>query len=187
MIDDLTLKSLSPASARLELINILQRAHAGEYAAALAYDGHARSIHNAIEQAEVNKIKDEELDHREHIASMLEDLGSGPDVRLEKRLTLVGKLIGFLCFIGGWYIPMYGAGKLERGNIGEYEQAARLAHMAGEHALVKALIQFAEIEWDHELYFRTKVYSHWLRYIIRPWGAPPARSTIQSSFNQFLG
>ncbi len=39
----------------------------------------------------------------------------------------IGTVIGILCRVGGWFVPMYGAGMLERPNIAEYEVAARHA------------------------------------------------------------
>ena len=43
---------------------LLQLAHAGELAAALAYAGHAASVADPAEQAAITCIKLEELDHR---------------------------------------------------------------------------------------------------------------------------
>ena len=48
------------------------------------------------------------------------------------------------CRIGGWLIPMYGAGRLESGNVREYEDAARFAVMAGYRRFVPALLEMAE-------------------------------------------
>jgi hypothetical protein len=36
----------------------------------------------------------------------------------------------------------------------------------------------AQVEWDHEQWFRAKVLSHWLRHVLPVWGAPPARDGL---------
>jgi rubrerythrin len=165
--------------AREELIRVLQTAHAGELAAALAYDGHARSVQSPVERAEIERIRDDELDHRERVRGQLESLGAAPDARRERRMRRVGRAISAFCQVGGWFAPMYGAGRLEAGNIGEYEDAAQLARECGREDLVDDLLHMAEVEWDHERYFRGKVESHWLRHVLRVWPEPPPRATIR--------
>lgn len=167
-----------------ELVVLLQRAHAGEQAAANAYHGHARSVRSSIEKAEIKNIEKEELEHRRQLGVFLASLGSAPDKAREFRMNLIGKIISMLCMIGGWFIPMYGAGKLERENIVEYEIAARWAKLAGRQDLVAFFLNFAEIEWDHELYFRQKVKSHWLSKFFC-WSEPQSREHIRDSFNQW--
>ena len=77
-------------------------------------------------------------------------------------------------------MSMYGAGKLERGNIVEYEIAARYAVDCGYQQFVESLLEMAEIEWDHELYFRKKSEeSRWSKYI-RVWSEPPPRKSIRA-------
>ncbi len=165
-----------------ELIRLLQNAYSGELAASYAYEGHWRSVRSPTEQKEIQKIQQEELEHRECIGRFLVALGARPNPRREFIFTCIGKTISLLCRIGGWFIPMYGAGKLERGNIVEYENAARMAARAGHKDMIEDLLVMAEVEWDHEFYFRTKAESHWLRYILRIWSPPPPRTLIRESF-----
>jgi hypothetical protein len=178
--------SLTAATARVHLIALLQRAHAGEWAAALAYGGHAKSVRDPAERRELEEIRDEELHHRKRLAVMLADLSAGPHVWRERLLTVIGTFISLFCRVGGWYVPMYGAGKLERGNIVEYEHAAKLAYAAGYPDLVDELLLFAEVEWRHELYFRQKVMSHWARYVLPCWGAPPPVAAIRADYGAHL-
>lgn len=176
-----------------KLIYLLQNAHAGEKAAAYAYNGHGRSLTNTQEIQELKKIEDEEWDHRKRLAIMLTELGSGPRTSRELLMSLVGNTISFLCILGGylnvfnfgWFMAMYGAGKLEQGNIVEYEVAAQYAVGAGYPQFVASLLDMAEIEWDHELYFRTKSFqSKWSKWI-PIWSEPPARELIQKNFLKF--
>ena len=75
---------------------------------------------------------------------------------------------------------MYGAGKLESRNVEEYVVAARDALASGRHDLVAPLLGMAEVEWEHEAYFRSRVEGHsWLRWFPL-WAALPPRSTLRA-------
>ena len=76
---------------------------------------------------------------------------------------------------------MYGAGKLESRNIREYETAARYAVGCGQLQFVACLLTMAEVEWEHEHYFRLKVEQHWLVRFVPLWPKPPAKSAIRES------
>lgn len=66
-------------------------------------------------------------------------------------------------------------------NTGEYETAARLAHESGRDDLVDCLLTMAEVEWEHEAYFRARVVSHpWSRHV-RLWPPPPPKEQIRLS------
>jgi hypothetical protein len=67
---------------------------------------------------------------------------------------------------------MYGAGKLERRNIVEYEHAARYAFECGKIEFIDCLLTMAEVEWEHEQYFRAKFLSHRLGRLLPIWLAP---------------
>ena len=76
---------------------------------------------------------------------------------------------------------MYGAGKLESRNIVEYETAARYARDCGRNDLVDCLLTMAEVEWEHERYFRERVQmSRWIKFL-KLWPKPPAKETIRQS------
>jgi hypothetical protein len=176
----------SVTAARSALIQILQQAHAGELAAAHAYRGHAASWWARHERAEIAKIEAEEWQHRKCVAAMLVDLGAAPQPWREQIMGCIGSTIGLLCHLGGWLIPMYGAGRLEASNISEYEHAARLASLAAHPALIDALLEMGEVEWEHEQYFRKQVHTHRLGKHLPLWPAPPAKAHIRSSFADFL-
>jgi hypothetical protein len=176
------------ANAKASLIKLLQDAHAGEMAAALAYLGHAHSLFvtDKNEKLEILKIQKEELHHRVRLREFLQILGAKPRMAREILMRAIGAAIAVFSYFGIWLIPMYGAGRLERSNIGEYEVAARLARLAGETAIVDELLSFAEIEWDHEFYFRKKVLSHAFARWIPLWSLPKNRDEIRNSFLKCL-
>ncbi|HET8644166.1 MAG TPA: demethoxyubiquinone hydroxylase family protein, partial [Vicinamibacteria bacterium] len=118
-------------SARALLVRQLQLAYSGERAAAYAYRGHWKSVRDPGERARIRQIEDEEWHHRDLVAGLMAQMGAGPDRYREVRALVIGRVLGALCHLAGWFAPMYGAGKLERRNIVEYEDAARYAIAAG--------------------------------------------------------
>ena len=173
-------EAATPAGAALEkLVRLLQNAHAGELAAGWAYRGHATSVRSAAERVRIREIEADEWHHRELVAGLLRQLGAEPRPRRELALLCVGKTIGFLCHIGGWFIPMYGAGRLERSNIIEYEEAATCAAAGGHAEMIDCLLTMAEVEWEHERYFRERLAGHWLLRLLPLWEQPPDKSTIR--------
>ncbi len=172
--------SVDPAGARANLIALLQLAHSGELAAAHAYTGHAASVRDPDERRRITEIKAEELDHRARVRAMLDALGVAPERRRERKMNRIGKLISAFCHVGGWFGPMYGAARLERKNIGEYERAAGFAIGAGHREFVDDLIDMSEVEWEHERYFRQKAASHWLWKLFPKWDPPPPKASIRA-------
>ena len=169
---------------REQLIGILQLAYSGELAAAYAYRGHWHSVSDAQEKARIKEIEDEEWHHRKQVGEMLDSLGAGPNKKREIRATIVGRVLGLMCHLSGWFAPMYGAGKLESRNIVEYETAARLALACGREDLIDCLLTMAEVEWEHESYFRSCVLRHRWSKKISIWPEPPPKEAIRASFER---
>ena len=172
---------LEPLAAMLRL------AYSGELAAALAYRGHWKSLSDPTDRARIQQIEGEEWHHRELVGGMLDRLGMSPLAARERRAFAVGRTLAILCHVAGWLAPMYGAGKLERRNIEEYETAARLATAAGRPEFVDCLLAMAEVEWEHEQYFRSRVLSHRVGRRLPIWPAPPPRREIRASFERETG
>jgi hypothetical protein len=163
---------------RRALVRLLQQAYSGELGAALAYRGHAASVAGPAERQHITLIRAQELDHRARVGRLLRRLGGQPDPLLELRNRAVGAAIGAFCHIGGWFLPMYGAGWIELRNMREYARAARLAVVCGEPGCVDELLAMAEVESEHERYFRLKAASHPWSRLVRVWPAPtPMRSS----------
>jgi len=169
---------------RRKLIQLLQTAYSAERAAAYAYRGHWHSVADEQERSHIREIENEEWHHRELVGEMLERLGSRPNSQRELRSLLVGRALGFLCHLMGWLAPMYGAGRLESHNIREYETAARYARACGCEEFTDCLLTMAEVEWEHETYFRARVIAHSFGRRLSLWPPPPPKETIRESFNE---
>lgn len=167
---------------RAKLIAILQLAYSGELAAGYAYRGHWHSVSDADERIRIKTIEDEEWHHRKLVGEMLGSLGASPKRLREMRATLLGRALGLMCHLSGWFAPMYGAGRLESKNIVEYQTAARYAHSCGREDLIDCLLNMAEVEWEHERYFRSRVLRHRWSRRISIWPAPPPKEAIRSAF-----
>jgi len=111
---------------------------------------------------------------------MLAELGARPIRSRELRAALIGRVLGLFCHVSGWLAPMYGAGRLESRNIREYEAAARFARDSGHEEWVDCLLTMAEVEWEHEHYFRARVRSHRLGRRLPLWPEPPPKATIRA-------
>ena len=167
---------------RRELVALLRRAYAAELAAFIAYHGHERSVRDPLEKAQIRRIGRQELHHRNVVGAMLRELGAAPSPGRDRWMTCVGRLIWLSCFVGGRFVPMAGAGRLERGNIEEYVIAARLAIAAGREDFVDACLEMAEVEWDHERYFHGKARASWLARLVPDWSDPPPRGSYREGF-----
>ena len=166
--------------ARTLLIRQLQGAFSGELAAGYAYRGHWKSCNDPGERERIRTIEEEEWHHRELVRGLLETLGGKPSYLREAFFWVIGRTLGAACHVSGWFFPMYGAGKLERGNIIEYEEAAVLAEQCGHPEMIECLLEMAEVEWEHEKYFRSRVEGHpWTR-VFRLWQAAPPKERIRT-------
>ena len=169
-------------NSKQKLVALLQLAYSGELAAAHAYHGHWRSVSDADERARIAEIEQEELHHRILVGDLLAELGAGPNRSREIRESRIGRTLSFLCHVSGWLAPLYGAGRLESGNVREYETAARLARECGREDLIDCLLTMAEVEWEHEKYFRSRVITHPLGRRLTLWPQPPPKEDIRKPF-----
>lgn len=103
----------------------------------------------------------------------MEELNIRPKRTREVVFWTIGRILGLLCFVSGWFLPMYFAGRLESRNTAEYSEAAEFAASLGMDACVTDLMHMSDKEREHEEYFLGIVKSHWLfptaRLIFR-WG-----------------
>ena len=157
---------------------MLQDAHAGELAAALAYRGHWRSLERRrpAEAAEIRRIEGAEWHHRSQVAVLLVELGSGPRRRRELLMRTIGRFFGALCWMGGWFGPMYAAGRLEAANVGQYAAGRDDAQALGLASAAQRMELMRLEEVRHEEWFGDRCRGHWLLPLARVvgrWGPPP--------------
>ena len=106
---------------------------------------------------------------------MLALLGARPRRLREGLHRAIGTLLGWSCHVAGWLVPMIGAGRLETRNVAEYEHAARFARAGGVPRLAPCLETMAEVEREHEDWFRARVAAHRLGARLARCPASPPR------------
>lgn len=157
-----------------ELKYLLRLSYSAERAAAFAYQGHAGSVKDPEEKRELKKIEAEEWGHREDLGKILAHFKIKPSWFLEKKYYSIGKGVSLSCYLTGWFLPMYFAGRLESGNVNEYSRLYRLMEAEeGSDVFLPCIQKMAKVEKEHELYFANRVQSHWMlpyfQWIFR-WG-----------------
>jgi len=150
------------SDARANLIRILQNAYSGEVAAAYAYRGHWKSLKESPEKHRIKEIEAEEWDHRRRVGEWLTELDSEPNAIREKIFWTIGRTLGVTCYVSGWFMPMYFAGRLESQNSVEYEDAADFARELKMDDCLEDLLDMARVEVEHEEFFHSVVADHWL-------------------------
>jgi len=155
-------------NARQSLIRILQNAYSGELAAAYAYRGHWKSLEKSSKEREkIKQIEAEEWTHRKAVGKWLKELNAEPRKIKEAVFWTIGRTLGNECFLSGWFFPMYFAGRLESGNVKEYEDAAAFAKELEMPQCFDELMEMARVEQEHEDFFRAIVAKHRLLPITR--------------------
>ena len=169
-----------PEDARAKLIHQLQCAYSGELAAGFAYRGHWHSMRDPRQRERIREIEADEWHHRRLVGGLLEQLGARPIRVREAVFWCIGKFIAAFCHVGGWFFPIWGAGKLERHNIIEYEDAAMFAAACGHDEMIECLLTMAEVEWEHEHFFRQMALTHPFARLWPMWEPPPPKETIRA-------
>lgn len=139
------------------LAKLLQRAYAAEKAAAFAYIGHAGSLKNSVAKTAVRQIEEDEWTHRRHVAAIMQQYGIPVSHSFEVRYCIIGKLIAGSCYVIGWFMPYFFAGKLESGNVCEYFVMMHQFHSLGITEHDEILYEMGMKEKEHEIYFLDQI------------------------------
>lgn len=97
---------------------------------------------------------------------MLSKLVGAPRRFREAKLWVIGRTIGLACHLIGWFLPMYFAGRLESGNVIEYQVAASHAGALGLIEFEADLLVTAQVEREHEQFFLNVIAGHRLLPIV---------------------
>jgi demethoxyubiquinone hydroxylase (CLK1/Coq7/Cat5 family) len=167
---------------RVALIHVLRMAYSGEKAAGLAYNGHWKSLKSPDERSSIQQIEQEEWEHREIVGGMLEKLEAKPQLWREIWMAIIGHSVAISCFLIGWFMPMYFAGRLEHGNVKEYDVAAAHADALGLNDWGLELRRLSVVELRHEQFFLNAIVGHpWVKYFQPTFGWGLQLETSQTS------
>jgi rubrerythrin len=140
-----------------ELIDLLQKAYSAEKAAAFAYQGHSASVKDKNQKKEIHQIELDEWNHREEVLLIMNDFQIPISKWYEFRFHIIGKIISGSCYIIGWFMPFYFAGRLESGNVCEYFRMKQFFNSLGISKYDKILYEMGIKEKEHEVYFLEKI------------------------------
>ena len=140
-----------------ELVDLLKRAYSAEKAAAFAYQGHAGSVKDKTDKAAIKQIEIDEWNHRKEVLAIMQTYNIPVSRYYEFKFHIIGKIISGSCYVIGWFMPFYFAGKLESGNVCEYFRMMQFFHSLGitEHNTV--LYEMGIKEKEHEVYFLSRI------------------------------
>lgn len=139
------------------LVDLLQKAYSAEKAAAFAYQGHAGSVKDEVEKAAILQIEIDEWNHRKEVLDIMNQYGIPVSKYYELRFHIIGKIISGSCYVIGWFMPYYFAGRLESGNVCEYFRMMQYFHELGIFDHNHVLYEMGIKEKEHEIYFLTKI------------------------------
>lgn len=137
-----------------KLVRLLKLAYSAEKAAAFAYIGHARSVNNPGEKVAIRQIEMDEWQHRETVLAIMQEHAVPPSRYYEIKYHIIGRIISASCYVIGWFMPYYFAGRLESGNVCEYFLMMRYFNEIGITAHDEALYEMGMKEKEHEVYFQ---------------------------------
>jgi hypothetical protein len=140
-----------------KLIDLLQQAYSAEKAAGFAYQGHAGSVKDKAEKLAIRQIELDEWNHRREVLQIMQEYDIPISRYYEFRFHIIGKIISFSCYIIGWFMPFYFAGRLESGNVCEYFRMMQYFHELGILKHNEILYEMGIKEKEHEIYFLGKI------------------------------
>jgi rubrerythrin len=146
-----------------KLVRLLQQAYSAEKAAAYAYVGHAGSIHDLQHQQLIHQIEMDEWKHRAEVLKIMQHYQIPVSKFYEIKYGIIGKLISASCYVIGWFMPYFFAGKLESGNVCEYFRMMHYFHELGINEHDEVLYEMGIKEKEHEVYFLSQIkHDKWL-------------------------
>ncbi|MEZ5004760.1 MAG: hypothetical protein R2730_17145 [Chitinophagales bacterium] len=142
-----------------KLVDLLQKAYSAEKAAAFAYIGHYGSLRSKEEREAIKVIENDEWLHRKEVLEIMRQYDIPISKFYEFQFYVIGKFIAISCYIIGWFMPFYFAGRLESGNVCEYFVMMHYFHELGIRDHDKVLYNMGLKEKEHEEYFLSKIQS----------------------------
>ncbi len=169
------------------LIKSLRTAYSAERAASFAYIGHAGSLKDPEEKAAIKQIEEDEWQHRAHVLAIMRQYNIPVSRFYEWKFYLIGKVISLSCYVIGWFMPYFFAGRLESGNVCEYFVMIRYFHSLGITEHDDTLFEMGIREKEHEAYFLNMIKDEkWLPFFEKYFAWGVGKSLNEVDLNQVL-
>jgi hypothetical protein len=169
-----------------KLVKQLRLAYSAEKAAAFAYIGHAGSVKDADQKLAIRQIELDEWHHRETVLSIMMQYDVPASRYNEAKYHVIGKIISLSCYVIGWFMPYYFAGRLESGNVCEYFVMMRYFNELGITEHDDVLYEMGIKEKEHEVYFQKSLENNRLLPIFEKvfgWGPKSSFNDVDLSNN----
>ena len=140
-----------------QLVDLIQMAYSAEKAAAFAYIGHAASVKSKEEKIAIKQIEIDEWNHRAEVLLLMKEYDIPVSKWYEFKFHVIGKVISGSCFVIGWFMPFYFAGRLESGNVCEYFRMKHYFNSLGIKKHDVILYEMGMKEKEHEVYFLEQI------------------------------
>ena len=101
----------------------------------------------------MKQIEQDEWDHRRHVLEIMNEYDITVSRYYELKYHIIGKVIGYSCYVIGRFMPYFFAGKLESGNVCEYFVMMKYLNSLGIHKHDQILYEMGIKEKEHEVYF----------------------------------
>ena len=167
-----------------KLIRSLQLAYSAERAAAFAYIGHANALSDPDEVAMTRQIERDEWEHRDHVRNIMDRYEIPVSRWYEIKYWWIGKFIALSCYLIGWFMPHYFAGRLESGNVCEYFVMIHRFRVLGITEHDPILYEMGVKEKEHEDFFAKVIEKSWLmpifEFVFR-WGPRKSYNDLPSN------
>lgn len=140
-----------------KLVDLIKKAYSAEKAAAFAYQGHAASVKSKEAKIAIRQIEMDEWNHRAEVLQIMKNHQISVSKMYEIRFHVIGKIISGSCFVIGWFMPFYFAGRLESGNVCEYFRMKQYFNSLGIKDYDVILYEMGIKEKEHEVYFLEQI------------------------------
>lgn len=99
----------------------------------------------------------DEWNHRAEVLNLMKRYNVPISKWYEVRFYIIGKIISGSCYVIGWFMPFYFAGRLESGNVCEYFRMKQYFNSLGIIEHDELLYEMGMKEKEHEIYFLEKI------------------------------
>jgi len=106
-----------------------------------------------VEKKNIKQIENDEWNHRREVLALMQQYDVPISKNYEVRAHIIGKVISASCYVIGWFMPFYFAGRLESGNVCEYFRMKQYFNSLGITEHDQLLYDMGIKEKEHEVYF----------------------------------
>src|SRR6185295_13158493 len=86
---------------------------------------------NKTDKILIRQVEMDEWNHRKEVLEIMQLYNIPVSKYYELRFYILGKSISISCYLIGWFMPFYFAGRLESGNVCEYFRMMQYFHEIG--------------------------------------------------------